>query len=73
MRHAAQDSHGQAYNQSTVIERASPLRYCRNGLPIKHEIFGFVQSALELPGSAHKGDAAQVCDSFADQWQGASS
>ena len=56
---AAQDSYGQAYDQSSVIERASPLKYCRNGLPMSHKPFGFAARALVLRGSAHQGDATQ--------------
>ena len=51
---------GKLTTSPSVIERVSPLRYCRNGLPMEHKIFGFAYSALVLPGSAHQGDAAQV-------------
>lgn len=48
-----------------VINQLLPLKYCRNGLPMNSKLVVCAIPSSVRPESAHQGDAAQVCDSFA--------
>ena len=50
----------QAYEHLSVMDRLLPFRYCRNGLPMPHEQYGFAIRPSKRPQSAHHRDAAQV-------------